>query len=65
MLRIYNGMHATTRRKSKGRKRKHRRLFRAKYKDGWERKKAGGLAPSTFYEKKYGYTRICQNTISR
>ncbi len=22
------------------------------YKDGWERKKAGGLAPSTFYEKK-------------
>ena len=33
------------RRTFKGRKKKARRMFRAQTKDGWSRKKAGGLRP--------------------
>ena len=45
-LRIYNGICNTkNRRTSRGRKKKNRRCYRAYSADGWERKRAGGLAP--------------------
>ena len=57
-LRIYNAMCHKSRKKSKGRKKKNRRLWRADYCDGWERKRSGGLAPSTFFERKLGEPNI-------
>lgn len=45
-LRIYNGICNTRKgRVSKGRKKKQRRKDRAFQADGWQRRKANGLAP--------------------
>ena len=50
--RIYNGVHDTgSRRRNKGLSKKKRRMLRAHSADGWERKRAGRLAPQ-FYPSK-------------
>lgn len=49
------------RKKNKGHKKKFRRIARADFVDGWQRKKSGGLRPAEIASKKQFRNAICRN----